>query len=356
LSGLCRDIDKFWALHSSRQIQAMASLNAGSDNLGLGSFGELAAALDREGIRPKPRILANATTIAAERFMVGPLAHMLKNRFYVGDVVYKGEVHKGDHEAILNRDLFDAVQARLAERKVQRRLTRSKSPAILVGLIFDDRGNPMSPSHANKKGVRYRYYVTHALLQNRKDDAGSIARVPAPDIELLVCNAVKRKKQSDSTIPDRDLLQQHVERVTVRPKELEITLRSSEGSAEAGAPTLLSIPFAPNLPRRKGVTHAPAAQASIDAETRATLLQAIARARSWIDSILSGKAASFDDIATAEGLAERHVRRLAVLTFLSPKIIQAIADGSAPADLTVSRLTQALPHAWSAQEQMVGLR
>ena len=70
-----------------------------------------------------------------------------------------------------------------------------------MGLIFDDRGHPMSPSHANKKGVRYRYYVSHALLQNRKANAGSIARVSAPDVEALVCNAVKHKEQSDSKIP-----------------------------------------------------------------------------------------------------------------------------------------------------------
>jgi site-specific DNA recombinase len=96
------------------------------------------------------------------------------------------------------RELFEAVQTQLAERKVRRKLARSKSSAILMGLIFDDRGHPMSPSHANKKGVRYRYYVSHALLQNRKANAGSIARASAPDVEALVCNAVKQKKQSAS--------------------------------------------------------------------------------------------------------------------------------------------------------------
>jgi site-specific DNA recombinase len=85
------------------------------------------------------------------------------------------------------------------------------------------------------------------------------------------------------------------------------------------------------------------------------MLQAIARSRSWVDAVLAGRTASFDEIASAEGLAERHVRRLVPLAFLSPKIIQAIADGTAPAGLTVSNLTQALPHAWTAQEQMLGL-
>jgi site-specific DNA recombinase len=79
-----------------------------------------------------------------------------------------------------------------------------------------------------------------------------------------------------------------------------------------------------------------------------------ARAAGWMRSP-PAKTASFDEIAAAERLAERHVRRLVPLAFLSPKIIQAIADGTAPAGLTVSNLTEALPHAWTAQEQMLGL-
>ena len=121
---------------------------------------------------PRPRTLANGTTIPAGRFMVGPLAHILKNRFYIGEIAYRGEVHRGAHAPILDRELFEAVQAKLAERTVQRKLTRCRSSAILAGLIVDDRGNPMSPSHANKKGVRYRYYVSQALLQSRKTEAG----------------------------------------------------------------------------------------------------------------------------------------------------------------------------------------
>ena len=271
-----------------------------ADYVRLGSIGELAAALDKEGIRPKPRYLANGTAIAAERFMVGPLAHLLKNRFYVGEVVHKGEVHKGEHEPILDRDLFEAVQTRLAEGKVQRKLARSKSPAILMGLIFDDRGNPMSPSHANKKGVRYRYYVSHALLQNRKDASGSVARVSAPDVEALVCNAVKQKEPSDATIADRELIKQHIERIIVRPKELEILLRSSEGSAGASTETSLSIPFAPNLPRQKGITHPPPDQGIMRFGNagRAFAGDRAGARLAGLDS--SREAASFDDIAAAE--------------------------------------------------------
>ena len=90
-------------------------------------------------------------------------------------------------------------------------------------------------------------------------------------------------------------------------------------------------------------------------ESHAASDRAFAQLGSWMDAVLAGKTASFDEIASAEGLAERHIRRLVPLAFLSPKIIQAIADGTAPAGLTVSCLTQALPHVWTAQEQMLGI-
>jgi hypothetical protein len=75
---------------------------------------------------------------------------------------------------------------------VRRKMRRSRSPSLLMGLIFDDRGNPMSSSHANKKGVRYRYYVSQAILQNRKSEAGSVSRVSGLDIEAIVVDSVRQ--------------------------------------------------------------------------------------------------------------------------------------------------------------------
>jgi site-specific DNA recombinase len=330
-----------------------------ADYLRVGSVGELAATLERQGIRPKSRILAEGRTTAAERFMVGPLAHLLKNRFYIGEIVYRGETHKGEHEPILDKTLFDAVQARLAEQAVQRTIGRSESPAILTGLIFDDCANPMSPSHANKNGVRYRYYVSQAVLQNRKAEAGSVSRVSAPDVESMICKSVREAVGAEAEVSERDLIRQHVERIVVQPGRIAISLRpaepaTAEPKSHCGEDSELDIPFAPRVSARKGVVHAPSGRRTIDGKTRGTLLQAIARSRGWIDAILGGKFASFDNIAAAEGLVERHVRRLAPLAFLSPKIVQAIADGTAPAGLTVSRLTDALPTAWADQEQLIG--
>jgi site-specific DNA recombinase len=80
----------------------------------------------------------------------------------IGEVVYRGEVFRGDHEAILDPALFAAVQAKLASQAVERRCRLRGSPALLAGRIYDEHGHRMTLTHTNKKGVRYLYYTpTH---------------------------------------------------------------------------------------------------------------------------------------------------------------------------------------------------
>ena len=154
--------------------------------LELGSIRDLAEDLDREGIRTRRQTLSTGKTRGGIRFGVGGLAQLLRNRFYVAEVVYHGTVHPGEQEPILDRALFDAVQAKLAASASSRQLKLKASPSILAGRIFDDSGNRMTPSHTNKRGARYRYYVSHAVLQKRDDEAGSVVRISAPDIETVV--------------------------------------------------------------------------------------------------------------------------------------------------------------------------
>jgi site-specific DNA recombinase len=206
--------------------------------LELGSMGALIAELDRRGVRTKVKGRRDGRQSGGIRFGVGPLAHLLKNRFYIGEVVYRGEVHRGEHEPILSRDLFDAVEEKLAANAVARQVRLRGSAAFLTGRLFDDRGNRMSPTHANKKGARYRYYVSQALLQNRKAEAGSIARVPAPETENLVRDGVRRhlaarEKEAPTVLADRELIERHVARVVVKPQALDICLiPTSETSAQ----------------------------------------------------------------------------------------------------------------------------
>src|SRR5262249_19205228 len=272
-------------------------------------------------------------------------------------------------------------QAKLAGNAVARQVRLKGASAILTGCIFDDRGNRMSPTHSNKLGVRYRYYVSHALLQNRKSEAGSIPRVPAPEIEALVLDGVRKHRaattEQPTTIAHRDLVERCVESVIIRPQAVEVRLASSESSesghahedsVQAATPGIgdpgstpspiaaITLPWTPpSYVATKGIVHAPFAVPAMKRESRDALLTAITKARRWIEDLRLGRIESLAKIAEREALGERHTRLLAPLAFVSPRIIAAIVDGTAPADLTVTGLAKALPYSWAEQEHSTGL-
>src|ERR1700685_1967362 len=123
--------------------------------LKLGSLGLLMAELRKRSIVSKIRKLRTGETVGGIPFTRGPLAHLLRNRFYIGEVSFKGEVLQGEQPAILDRKLFEAVQAKLSEQASNHTVTRIRSQALLAGRIFDDRGNRMSPSHVRRGNIRY---------------------------------------------------------------------------------------------------------------------------------------------------------------------------------------------------------
>ena len=129
--------------------------------------------------------------------------------------------------------------------------------------------------------------------------------------------------------------------------------RRTQQNNQNDGPTI-SIPFTPTLPLRKGISHTPSGGQAIDEATRSALLTAIARSRAWVDTIVKDPAMDIGTIAKRENLAERHVRFLTPLAYLSPRIIEAIAEGRAPADLTVTRLVRNLPAVWADQEEQLG--
>jgi len=178
------------------------------------------ADLRKQGIVTRVRTLKTGRIVGGIAFTRGPLAHLLHNRFYIGEVSFKGESLKGEQPAIFDRDLFDAVQTKLNEQANNHKTTRIKSKALLTGRIFDDRGNRMSPSHARKGCIKYRYYLSSALLHGAAERAGSIRRVPAADIEALVIRSIREHLKPLLPMDDRSLIDTHVARVEVQPEQL----------------------------------------------------------------------------------------------------------------------------------------
>src|SRR4249919_413658 len=162
-----------------------------SSYLRLGSLNLLMADLRQQGIVTKLRTLKTGQSVGGIPFTRGPLAYLLRNRFYIGEVAFKGEILRGEQPAILDRALFDAVQAKLYEQANNHKTIRMQSEALLAGRIFDDRGNRMSPTHVRKGSIKYRYYLSSALLRGAAERAGSVRRAPAAEIDALVARSVR---------------------------------------------------------------------------------------------------------------------------------------------------------------------
>ena len=148
--------------------------------------------LDQAGITSKARADRLGAATGCKPLARGALYGMLQNRIYRGEIVHKDAAYPGLHEAIVDETLWNAVQEALIENRVER-VTRSTSaaPSLLTGLVWDDNGERMSPTHANKKGTRYRYYVSQSLIKRgRTTSSGAGARVPASDLETLVENCI----------------------------------------------------------------------------------------------------------------------------------------------------------------------
>jgi DNA invertase Pin-like site-specific DNA recombinase len=161
--------------------------------LELGSLNLLLPDLKRSGITTRIRRLADGRTIGGIPFARGALAYLLRNRFYIGEVRYKGEVLAGQQPRLLDRALFAAVQAKLDQQRSNHVTARHSSESILMGLIHDDAGNLMTPTHTLKNGKRYRYYISAALLQGEASQAGRVNRIPAEQVERLIADAIRTR-------------------------------------------------------------------------------------------------------------------------------------------------------------------
>jgi DNA invertase Pin-like site-specific DNA recombinase len=204
--------------------------------LELQSFGKLVEDLDSRGIVTKRRDTKAEKWNGGIPFTYGPLAHFLKNRLYIGETGHKDKWFPGEHAAIVDRKTFDQVQQLLASKSTSRKVRRTASEALLMGKLHDDRGNRMSPSFSTKNGVRYRFYVSSALLRGRKTEVGSVRRVPAASIESAVVRAVRNHSQLDRSIDDATMLDRHLTRVELAKNEVTLLLRQSDQDAITAGP------------------------------------------------------------------------------------------------------------------------
>ena len=343
--------------------------------LELGGVNALVRDLRERNIRTKERRLATGATRGGVLFGRGSLFYLLRNRFYIGEVKYKNEILPGEQPAILDRAVFDAVQQKLSDQWSHRNHTKTRSHHLLTGLLFDDAGHRMVPTHATKAGIRYRYYASlpHLKGESKITPVGSVSRVAASEIEDAVVTALDQYLAANVETPNSNgsaaanctAVRETIERVDVAADRLTIRLRpgipgsNDESNRDAADRPSFSTPWR-KVPSRKsrqiliphGVPRDQVRPTRI--ERRARLVSAIARGHRWLDEIVSGKIADVRQIAARERCSERHVNMTISLAFLAPGLVKAAVDGRLPRGLGVERLRDA-PAEWSLQFETLGL-
>ena len=339
--------------------------------LELGSVNELLRDLRERNIRTKTRLLSTGATRGGVPFGRGALYYLLSNHFYIGEVKYKNEILPGEQPTIMDRALFDAVRQKSLAQWSHRTIVRTKSDHLLTGLLFDDAGHRMIPTHATKAGVRYRYYVSTPFLHGEAKTAaaGSVSRVPAADIEETTVKSLREhlstRQDPSSTsavrLGDRGALAQLVAGIVVHRDRLVIRLKSDHADEASYSPDdqSLTIPWRkpPSKKSRQILLPHNASRSDVrpqQFERRARLVSAVARGRRWLDDVISGRVTTVAELCAREKCSVRQVNMTISLAFLSPSLVKAAVDGRLPRGIGVERLRDP-PAEWNRQFEAFGL-
>lgn len=327
--------------------------------LDLGSVGLLADELAVAGVRTKVRPFANGRSVGGVAFTRGPLAGLLQNPIYVGKVKHRGELFDGEHEAIIDFDVWERTQQLFATNRRERlHGTRARSPSLLTGMISDPDGRPMSPVFTTKGTRQHRYYVTRL---KPGEDKKSAWRVPAGDIDRAVLTCVSdtiarraaEQLEGIETPFASDLSQLSIpeQRHILLENNVEVGLSASAITVRLGGePLEIQIP-ARLVKRGNELKLVLPADRSAPQSADPFLLKLLVHASAAQKAAFTGTP---DPLVS--NYSKRHFWQLLRVSWLAPDIMAAIAEGRQPATLTGRRLLRVVdvPLDWSGQRRLFG--
>jgi DNA invertase Pin-like site-specific DNA recombinase len=363
----------------------------------LGSVYDLASDIRSRGIVSKRHQAEDRATRGGKPLTAGAIYHILSNRIYRGEVVHKGEAHAGEHEAIVPEDLWNAVQLSLSSKRVERRhQSNATEGSLLAGTIRDGEGRRMTPSHATKAGIRYRYYVS---VNEGEGLHPRPIRIAAADIERAIIasfmSLIDDRSQLIALYPGcgsdsaaaADLLRSaaflHKALPSMAPSAqrallLDLDLRAAihaeriEASISVGkladrlgivgyatAAEVRTALIVSTIMVRRGTDVRLTIQADAQSHGRRDprLIELIAKAHEARRTLgLDGKPAI--DSTDMPEMERKHLVRIARLSFLAPDITTAILEGSQPIGLSARKLVRMsdMPADWKQQREMLGFR
>jgi DNA invertase Pin-like site-specific DNA recombinase len=350
--------------------------------LEVGSASVLMEQLAAEGIRTKVQARTSGPHRGGILFKRGSLFHLLKNPVYRGMLVHKDNLYPGEHQPIVDEQLWDAVQAKLAQKAPpRRRKTNDPQAALLQGMVTDPQGRPMVPTYATKGKRHYCYYETRKDLARTADAPAT--RIPRGQLEahliehltsLLVDEHVLRRltkleeaaqlsatfvaaKQLAGDLQSSSRVGQAsralVDSLAIGSDHINVALRPEALAILQAAPIHLRIPLAARRPFRETTLKMDAAAAANPNEHLIKLLGDAAEAQRLV---LGSPELSLNALGQREGRCRTQLGRLLRISWLSPKIVEVIMAGEQIRGMTRNRLlTVDLPMDWAEQELLVGV-
>jgi site-specific DNA recombinase len=378
--------------------------------LALRSVRALADELAAAGIRSKRRVRPDRTEYGGQKLSRGALYLMLQNRIYRGEIIHQGRSYPGDHPAIIEKPLWDEVQVVLAANRIERATSaRTTHSSLLTGLLFEDKGDRLTPTYSIKKGTRYRYYVSTGLVTGAKMGCSNSMRLPAGNLEALVIDRlraflddptellnaltdelhsglgqtelIKRSRQLAEELQAKAptvvkaLLMRLLCRVNIKPDRIEIrlsrhrlaemlagqvidqTMQDLEAKQDAHDIATLAVPA--RLKRVGREMRMLVDTADHRTIANASLLRIIARAHHIQTCLIQNSKLTVHDIARKERVSAAYIYTLLRLPWLAPDITTAIVNGRQPQHLnamTLMRRASRLPAGWSEQRTLFGFR
>jgi site-specific DNA recombinase len=311
----------------------------------LGNVRRLKDFADEQDLKTKRHIYKSGREDCGVTFSRGRLYHLLANPVYIGRIRHKDEVYEGQHEAIIDQETWQQVQALLAlnsSKPAGRVSEHGRAP--LTGKLFDETGAALTPTHAVKKGRRYYYYVSRSLIRDSGNGQEGW-RLPARELEDCISAAIRndpdwRVGTAFSGQEEADPLKA-VARAQIFPDRMLVDLatEASEKSFRIEAPFTMA---------RRGVETKLLLAATDAVSYDPALARRIIRSIEWIDEMKAGR--TITEIAEAEGISSEFLTKNINAGLLSPAILNAIAEGRQPPHLTAKMLTEIrLPELWPDQ-------
>lgn len=315
-------------------------------------------------------------------FARGSLFHLLKNPVYRGKIVHKGKVYDGEHAAIVDEQLWDAVQAQLKEKAPPRKRPRNdRSEAVFNGMITDPEGRPVVPTYSAKGTRRYSFYETRKDLARPGDPAATRFQQGAFERQVSTCladlladeHALRRLSNISDAGPLRAMFAQAsnlaarlhrqgeatsalrslVRTIAIRSDHLEVTLDPAALGVLDQVSWMIQNPRPTRRPFREARLQLDAATPAPGANPKLVML--IADALEVQRLVLASPHLSLNQLAKQVGRCRKQMAKLLNLSWLSPRIVEAITDGSQPKSITRTRLLETeLPLSWDAQEALLG--